>query len=136
MLSVPHHMEALDRQIATGNRICIHEIGRCGLRSGYMRLHFTFLQSSNDIVVVCGQAICDYTVILPHTPHWQVVVCGQAICDYTVILPHTPHWQVVVCGQAICDYTYTIGGRSVAYVVVCGQAICDYTAVPGHQCRR
>ena len=34
---------------------------RCGLRSGYMRLHSTMATRSSPSVVVCGQAICDYT---------------------------------------------------------------------------
>ena len=78
-------------------------------------------------VVVCGQAICDYTAIIYESKKVSVVVCGQAICDYTSFLWLVGARCVVVCGQAICDYTSAISRSKSGDVVVCGQAICDYT---------
>ena len=59
------------------------------------------------LVVVCGQAICDYTRVRGQIESIIVVVCGQAICDYTWQELMTILNTVVVCGQAICDYTGT-----------------------------
>ena len=56
----------------------------CGLRSGYMRLHFRNSEQQALTVVVCGQAICDYTSERIEDGLMSVVVCGQAICDYTI----------------------------------------------------
>ena len=43
-----------------GSKVCHC---RCGLRSGYMRLHSFRAFQLPTSVVVCGQAICDYTRI-------------------------------------------------------------------------
>ena len=85
------------------------------------------LCNSSGKVVVCGQAICDYTRWRPKVPLRSVVVCGQAICDYTGQTLTLAENSLVVCGQAICDYTSTEIDVLPIEVVVCGQAICDYT---------
>ena len=48
-----------------------------------MRLHSHLYQGALGSVVVCGQAICDYTRAIKRQGAIGVVVCGQAICDYT-----------------------------------------------------
>ena len=79
----------------------------CGLRSGYMRLHSVWGSGQVSFVVVCGQAICDYTAQKKILKQLEVVVCGQAICDYTKLPTTDNNNSVVVCGQAICDYTHS-----------------------------
>ena len=49
-----------------------------------MRLHSLVEKPATRAVVVCGQAICDYTLSKKLILRCLVVVCGQAICDYTL----------------------------------------------------
>ena len=81
----------------------------CGLRSGYMRLHSKPSAPASITVVVCGQAICDYTCAVCNHLWWRVVVCGQAICDYTCALS-LPVRRLL--WFAVRLYAITLGGMA------------------------